>query len=51
MSKPLCATEISKKLIPEPDTYIRKDLTLVIENLNPCCVMDYVRYHSKTAVR
>ena len=51
MSKPLCAPEISKKLIPEPDTYIRKDLTLVIENLNPNCVMDYVRYHSKTAVR
>ena len=44
LSKPLSASEISKQLIPEPDSYIRKDLSIVIENLNPHCVMDYVRY-------
>ena len=50
LSKQLFASEISPECIPDPECYIRKELTLVIENLNPHGVMDYVRYCSKPAV-
>ena len=35
MSKVMCASNISKDCLPEPECYTEKSITLVIENLNP----------------
>ena len=50
MSKVMCASNISKDCFPEPECYVEKSMALVIENLNPKAVMDYVRFKSATTV-
>ena len=37
MSKVMCASNISKDCLPEPECYTEKSIALVIENLNPKC--------------